>query len=1090
MTLRPLSSLALFFFISLLAGLSQDKPAEKSAPPKDFSKEAYVLERWNTVVKMENDGTGMRERTVEVKVLSDAGVKALAVLDFPYTSANENVEFDYVRVRKPDGTVVKTPDYNIQDMPAEVSREAPLYSDVHEKHVAVKGLAVGDVLEYVVRARVTTPQVPGEFWYETSFLKQTIVREERLEINLPKDKYVKVVSPEFKPEVKEDGGRRVYVWTHSNLEVKEKDSDEQPRRTLPMPDVQMTTFASWDDVGNWYGGLQKDPLTVTPAIQKKAAELTNGLKTDDEKIHAIYNFVALKYHYIGLDFGIGRFQPHAADDVLDNNYGDCKDKHTLLAALLKAAGYDAWPALIHGQRKLDPDVPSPGQFNHVITVVPRGADVIWLDTTPEVAPYRFLLQPLRNKQALVIPTDKPAKLMTTPENAPQAMRQEFSMQGKLDGDGTFNGHAEISYDGDSGFLLRVAFRRVAESQWKELMQRLSQGMNFGGEVSNVKVTPPDELDKPFEISYDYVRKGYAGWESHQTNAPLPPMGVESIKGVQEKKPRESVPLVAGKITYRSRVELPEGYRVLAPVPSHLTGTYADYDGRTIIENGVMTTTRVMTVKKNEVPLGDWEEFRKFGEGVYDDEYNMLTVDKMDSEVAAEKHPGKDSGDGKDKGAGSTNTIDVDKLFRDGSYAMQQRDFLRAQELFEKVIAARPGYKEAHNNLGLAFLGQNKISAGIAEFHKAEDLSPNDTKSYQVLASYLMATGHKEEAIEEWRRLLKVEPENHQASTQVTTLLFQMGKYADAAEFLEAAVRASPDSAVLELALGEAYVRSGQPEKGIPHLKGVAQKSSEPSILNDVAYMLAENKGDLDLALQYAEKAVGKLEEQSQGAASSDEAGMRVTYQFALAWDTLGWVHFRRGETNSAESYVRAAWLLGQDGIVGEHLGEIYEKLGKTKEAVHVYELSGSTLPSLTGPPPLDLSQAQKRAGERYEKLTGHRVSVEIKRLPNGEWTQTPGEQLRAMREAKVSNSGKVSGTADFAVVFEPNSVEAHFMRGDEELKDLEDKLEAAHYKVEFPPDSAASLVRRVQVVCKPMSVCTATLVKPDQANLQLPGPAY
>jgi transglutaminase-like putative cysteine protease len=80
----------------------------------------------------------------------------------------------------------------------------------------------------------------------------------------------------------------------------------------------------------------------------------------------------LKFHYIGLDFGIGRYQPHAADDVLDNGYGDCKDKHTLLATMLKAVGIDAWPALIHATRKLDPEVPSPAQFNHVITVVPRG----------------------------------------------------------------------------------------------------------------------------------------------------------------------------------------------------------------------------------------------------------------------------------------------------------------------------------------------------------------------------------------------------------------------------------------------------------------------------------------------------------------------------------------------------------------------------------------------------------------------------------------------------------------------------------------------------------------------------------------------
>jgi hypothetical protein len=143
---------------------AQPSPGQKQNPPApDFSKEAYVIERFYTRVTAESDGTGTRELTAEVKMLADAGVKAFAVLSFTYTSANEVVDIDYVRVRKPDGTLVKTPDYNIQDMPGEVTRAAPLYSDIHEKHVAVKGLAVGDVLEYLVRFRVVKPEVAGHF---------------------------------------------------------------------------------------------------------------------------------------------------------------------------------------------------------------------------------------------------------------------------------------------------------------------------------------------------------------------------------------------------------------------------------------------------------------------------------------------------------------------------------------------------------------------------------------------------------------------------------------------------------------------------------------------------------------------------------------------------------------------------------------------------------------------------------------------------------------------------------------------------------------------------------------------------------------
>ncbi|MFZ0734081.1 MAG: DUF3857 and transglutaminase domain-containing protein, partial [Candidatus Sulfotelmatobacter sp.] len=612
-------SALLFAGVALSSAIAQSQAAAKTVPSTpDYSKEAYVIESLDSRIDEQEDGTGTREVAAQIRVLADAGVKAFAVLDFTYTSANENVEIDYVRVRKPDGTVVKTPDYNIQEMPGEVTRTAPLYSDIHEKHVAVKGLAVGDVLEYLVRIRVVKPQVPGQFWDEFSFTKDAIAKEETLELSFPVGKYVKVVSPEFKPQISERADRKIYRWTHSNLMVKEKEPGEIPRRIPPSPDVQVTTFRSWEEVGRWYGDLQKEPLQVTPAIQLKANELTKGLKTDDEKTEAIYNFVALKLHYIGLDFGIGRYQPHAADDVLDNGYGDCKDKHTLLAALLKASGVDAWPALIHATRKLDPEVPSPAQFNHVITVVPQGDKYLWLDTTPEVAPYGMLLLGLRGKQALVIPSSSPAKLMTTPENASFEQEQSFSMEGKLDADGSFAGHAEQVYHGDTEVIFRSLFRQVPESQWKEAVQRFSYRLNFGGDVSNVAMTPPDDLSKPFHLSYDYERKHYSDWDERQITPPIPPLGVEM--GMDSKKPPEPVMLGGlGEVIYRAKVTLPSGYTGTAPQNVDLVRPYAEYHATYSIEHGVFSATRRFVIKKTEVELSSWEDYRDFGKAISDDE---------------------------------------------------------------------------------------------------------------------------------------------------------------------------------------------------------------------------------------------------------------------------------------------------------------------------------------------------------------------------------------------------------------------------------------------------------------------------------------
>ena len=92
-------------------------------------------------------------------------------------------------------------------------------------------------------------------------------------------------------------------------------------------------------------------------------------------------------------------------------------------------------------------------------------------------------------------------------------------------------------------MLRTAFRQLPESQWKDGVQRFSYSLNFGGDVSNVKVSPPNDLDKPFEISYDYVRKNFADWDNRNTSAALPPIGMEVPKDSKAKEPKE--PMLLG-----------------------------------------------------------------------------------------------------------------------------------------------------------------------------------------------------------------------------------------------------------------------------------------------------------------------------------------------------------------------------------------------------------------------------------------------------------------------------------------------------------------------------------------------------------------
>ncbi len=170
----------------LLASLSfaQNPASPHLSTQPDYPKEASVIESYHTAVSYENDGTGTRTIVLRARVQSDAGVQQYGLLQFSYSSTNEEVAIDYVRVQKPDGTVVETPPDNVQDMPAEITQQAPFYTDYREKHVPVKGLGVGDVLEYQVHFRLVKPLIPGQFWYADDFIRTGIVLDEELKIAL------------------------------------------------------------------------------------------------------------------------------------------------------------------------------------------------------------------------------------------------------------------------------------------------------------------------------------------------------------------------------------------------------------------------------------------------------------------------------------------------------------------------------------------------------------------------------------------------------------------------------------------------------------------------------------------------------------------------------------------------------------------------------------------------------------------------------------------------------------------------------------------------------------------------------------------
>ncbi len=196
-------------FASCSAALAQARASSTaaagpaSAAPAvaaSYAPESAVIESLDSVYTYAADGTCVYEHSVSVRVQSEAAVRELGVINVPYASGTQQVEFLYARVRHADGSVVDSASSDAIDMPAPVTREAPFYSDLKGKQLPIRGLRSGDTLEWKARITSTKAEAPGQFWDTESFTQDAVVLQEKLELRYPEGLHVTVWSPKYKPE--------------------------------------------------------------------------------------------------------------------------------------------------------------------------------------------------------------------------------------------------------------------------------------------------------------------------------------------------------------------------------------------------------------------------------------------------------------------------------------------------------------------------------------------------------------------------------------------------------------------------------------------------------------------------------------------------------------------------------------------------------------------------------------------------------------------------------------------------------------------------------------------------------------------------
>ena len=1038
---------------------SSAKAVEEAKTP-DYSQDPWVIEAQKTTYRFENDGTGTREMTARIRVQSDAAVQALGQLVVGYSAGVENVEIKYVRVRKSDGTVITAPESAVQDLTAPIARENPVYTDYRQKHITVPGLRPGETLEYDFLVRTIQPLAVGQFWMEHDFTRRGVVLDDELEISIPKNRVVKLkTGAGYDPTQRTEGDRKIYFWKTSYTKRDEDDKKEASKRQknprLNVPAVQMTTFASWEEVGRWYAPLVSERIAFTPELKAKADELTKNAATDIDKVHALYDYVARNFRYVSLSFGLGRYQPHSAADVYANQYGDCKDKHTLLAGLLKAEGFNAATVLINSSRKIDPDVPSPSQFDHVITMLPLNGKQIWMDTTTEIAPFQLIMFQLRKKQALVVPASGTPGLMETPADSPVANDQLTEGEGKISELGKLTAHVKITFNGDAELPLRAAFRQTPQKQWKELGKAIAYLQGLRGEASDVVADDPAKSMGPYHVEYNVEVPNFLEWSKRNSQLVLPmtPLRLPETSEDDESSPDAFEIGAPGKVVYRLKLQLPKGYSARAPLPFSMARDYAEYKATYTLNGDTFIAERSANLKARELPPARLRDYSAFRRAVLSDEQQSLAVETLVAGTGTPKPP---------------EGVKADELYDAAISALRNNNYSGAVELLKRVTELEPKHKEAWDLLGSAYLALRQTDNAIQAINKAIENNPYHESAYNNLGRAYWEKRDYSKASEAFHKQLEVNPLDKYAHRNLGAMLLEQKKYAEALPELEKTVQLVPDDALSYVNLGTAQLESNQSEKALDSFDRAVNLSATPMIWNNIAYQLSLKNAHLDRAQRYAESAVAStaatLRNLTADRMQSEQQSLVVS--IAAYWDTLGWVYYQRGDLDKAESYVKAAWLLGQHGEVGDHLAQIYEKRGDKEKAKRQYALS------------LVAYKPDPDTRKRLVALAGSEKAADALLDP----ARKELEAISSVPLGPFVKDGSEPLKADFYVVFSSSSKvdDVQFIDGSDKLKTFTDALRNANFSLPFPDNTPTRLLRKGTLSCD--KECVFKLSPADDAG--------
>ena len=389
--------------------------------------------------------------------------------------------------------------------------------------------------------------------------------------------------------------------------------DGMPHINNVVPRLRYSSIKDWDSVYNWYRELAKGRYTADTDIAAKVDQLTKHLTTIEAKIQAIYHFVATNIRYVGIELGQSAYQPSPANEVFRMQYGDCKDKTTLLISMLDVAGIKGYPVLVSvaPYERVDTALPALNQFNHMIAAIPTGTDTyIWMDPTSSTCRYRDLPDNVQGRTGFLI-SDTHGEFVEVPVFPPESNQLVSTTELTLNNEGGVQGTLYIQTKGQYDLNARWAYQQIHPSLLKSaLATELSQ--QFPGiQIAQHNISDLNDLNVPVKINVGFHVADYATRVGDHMLLPLP---IDEFADYAETFATEqrTYSLDIGypmQIEKTIRIEIPDRWTATLPKDIHHVVEDAELTRQYKQVGNIITYRLIFTVKNRIVSAAAYSAAR-------------------------------------------------------------------------------------------------------------------------------------------------------------------------------------------------------------------------------------------------------------------------------------------------------------------------------------------------------------------------------------------------------------------------------------------------------------------------------------------------